>query len=470
MKIKELKDFVENNWRESIIEELEGYIRIPCLSPMFDRSWENNNLLLKACEHVVRWIDKQEIKNSSVEIIKENGKTPIIMIEVDGDREGTILFYGHLDKQPEAKGWDDDKGPYKPVIQNGKLFGRGSADDGYAVYTAISSIKALQEQNVKHGRCVVLIETCEESGSLDLPYYLEKLEKRIGSPDLVVCLDSGCGNFEQFWVTTSLRGALACELKVDILKEGIHSGNSGVIPSSFRIMRQLLSRVENEETGEILLDELNTEIPEERVNQALTAEKVLGYSLISSYPLYGDLKTISSKISELILQRTWKPSLSYIAADGIPPSNEAANLLRPSTSFVLSFRAPPTANLNMATEKLKEIFESSPPYDSKVSFRVIKKGSGWHMPDMPAWLSEAVERSSRNHFGKEPVFMGEGGSIPLMNLLSEKFPKSKFIVTGVLGPGSNAHGPNEFLHLRMVEKVTCVIAEIIEAHGKKNNR
>ncbi len=463
----QLKKFIEKKWDESIIDELKEYIKIPCLSPMFDSDWEENGHLLEVCELAVKWINDQNLKNASVEIIKETGKTPVILVEINGDSAGTVLFYGHLDKQPEAEGWDDNKGPYLPVIEQGKLYGRGSADDGYSVYTAVTSVKALQDQGVAHGRCVILIEACEESGSIDLPYYLDKLNDRIGSPELIVCLDSGCGNFDQFWVTTSLRGAMACELKVGILTEGIHSGNSGVIPSSFRIIRQLLSRVENEETGAMLLNELNTEIPEDRIEQAKVAEKVLGNSLINSYPLSGELKTISSKISELILQRTWMPSLSYIAMGGMPTPDKAANVLRPLTSLILSFRLPPTADLDKAEISLKEVFEKNPPYDCNVSFNVIKKGSGWHMPDMPEWLSSAVDKASHEYFNKEPVFMGEGGSIPLMNLLSEKFPDSRFVVTGLLGPGSNAHGPNEFLHIDMVKKVTCVISDLVEAHGKK---
>src|SRR5262249_4724462 len=144
-------------------------------------------------------------------------------------------------------------------------------------FGALTALAALEEQGVPHARAIVLIEACEESGSYDLPYYVDHLADRIGSPSLVVCLDSGCGNYDQLWLTTSLRGVIAGTLTVSVLDEGVHSGAaSGIVPSSFRVFRNLLSRLENEETGEIRPEALYAQIPAERVAQAKVAAAGLG--------------------------------------------------------------------------------------------------------------------------------------------------------------------------------------------------
>ena len=196
---------------------------------------------------------------SKLEVIRLEGRTPLIFFEVPATRSDasgsaeTVMFYGHLDKQPEFNGWRHDLGPWTPKYEDGKLYGRGGADDGYAVYAALTAIQSLDAQGIPRPRCVGLIETCEESGSVDLPAYIQALKARLGQVGLVVCLDSGAGNYDQLWLTTSLRGMVSGVLKVEILTEGVHSGDaSGLVPSSFRIMRQVLDRLEDSATGRLL--------------------------------------------------------------------------------------------------------------------------------------------------------------------------------------------------------------------------
>ena len=246
----QIRQFVTRRWDESAIPELVDYIRVPNKSPMFDKNWQANGHMERVVSQFQRWALDQNITGLQLEVVRLPDRTPLIFMELPGSSDDTILLYGHLDKQPEMVGWRDGLGPWQPVIENDRLYGRGGADDGYAMFASLIAIRALQEQNIPHARCVIIIEACEESGSYDLPYYIDALADRIGSPGLVICLDSGCGNYEQLWCTTSLRGLVGGELSVEVLKEGVHSGDaSGIVPSSFRIVRQLLERIENQYSG-----------------------------------------------------------------------------------------------------------------------------------------------------------------------------------------------------------------------------
>ena len=264
-----LADFVSTQWNQEIVPELIEYIRIPCKSPHFDPHWERNGHIEAAVTLAETWCRAQAIPGMRIELIRLSGRTPLLFFEIPGAGDQTVLLYGHLDKQPEMVGWRDGMGPWTPVLENGRLYGRGGADDGYAVFACLSAILALHRQGIAHARCVGMIECCEESGSYDLPAYLEALRVRVGKVDLVIGLDSGCGNYDQLWVTTSLRGIAAGTLSVEVLTEGGHSGDaSGVVPSSFRIARLLLDRVEDSSTGQILAGEFHCTIPPERIAQA----------------------------------------------------------------------------------------------------------------------------------------------------------------------------------------------------------
>ncbi len=461
--------FVAEMWDDEIVPQLVEYIRIPNKSPMFDADWVAHGYMEDAVTLMQRWAAAQPIRGMQLEVVRLEGRTPLIFIEIPatGPETGadTVLLYGHLDKQPEMTGWDDDLGPWKPVLRDGKLFGRGGADDGYALFGSLAAIQALQQQGVPHARCVVLIEACEESGSYDLPAYVDHLSDRIGKPSLVVCLDSGCGNYDQLWCTTSLRGMAGGNFSVEVLSEGVHSGDaSGIVPSSFRILRQLLSRLEDEATGRIKPEGLSVQVPEERLQQAARVAKVLGSEVHDKFPFLPGVQPVVDDLQELILNRTWRPALSVTGADGLPSLDSAGNVLRPHTAVKLSLRLPPTLDGKKAGELLHDLLLRDPPYGAKVALALEKASSGWNAPAQSPWLTNAIEAASQAAFGKPAMYMGEGGSIPFMGMLGEKFPGAQFMITGVLGPHSNAHGPNEFLHISMGKRVTASVAKVLADH------
>ena len=460
-----LTHLVERTWDDSIVPELVKYVAIPCKSPLFDPDWEKNGHMHRAVELIEAWCRAQPIDGLEVEVVQLPGRTPLIYMEVPGEGDETVLLYGHLDKQPEMTGWHDGLGPWKPVLRGDKLYGRGGADDGYAAFASLTAIRALRDQGGRHARCVVLIEGCEESGSFDLPYYIDHLADRIGDVGFVICLDSGCGNYEQLWCTTSLRGIVAGDLNVSILENGVHSGDaSGIVASSFRIARQVLSRLEDESTGRILPSAFHVDIPEQRVEQARVCAEVLGDFVYERFPWVDGAYSVERDPTEAVLARTWRPALAVTGAAGLPALEDAGNVLRPSTSLKLSLRIPALVDPEAATAALKELLEADPPYGAHVVFQGEQGAAGWNAPELAPWLLDAAENASQRFFGKGAVYMGEGGTIPFMGMLGEKFPKAQFFITGVLGPESNAHGPNEFLHVPMGKRLTCCVAQLLQDH------
>ena len=458
-------NFVNDMWDSSIVPEISEYIKVPNKSPTFDPDWEKNGHMEKAVQMLEQWCRQQPIKNMQVEIVRIEGRTPVLFIEIPGQSDDVVLLYGHYDKQPEFSGWDDDLDPWTPVIKDGKLYGRGGADDGYATFGSLTAIRALQEQGIPHAHCVVIIEGCEESGSFDLPYYIDLLEDRIGSPDLVVCLDAECGNYEQLWCTTSLRGNLTGTLRVDVLTEGVHSGSaSGVVPSSFRIARQLISRIENESNGQILVDALHVDIPEQRLEQARLAADTLQTSVYEKFPWAVARPSPDESHSELLLNNTWRPTLAVTGAEGMPALVDAGNVLLPYTTLKLSFRLPPTCNADDAANAVKATLEANTPPLATVSFEVESTMAGWNAPAVADWLEASMHKASNAFFGKPSMYMGTGGTIPFMGMLGERFPDAQFLITGLLGPKSNAHGPNEFLHIETGKRLTGCVAQVLEDH------
>ena len=470
MLMAKTKAFMEGIWDGEIIPALTDYIRIPNKSPAFDPDWEKHGHMDQVVELFTAWARKKlkQFPGATLEVVQLPGRTPLIFIEVPGKQRSTarILMYGHLDKQPEMKGWTEGTGPWKPVLKDDKLYGRGGADDGYAMFAAISALLALKEQNLAHARAVIVIEACEESGSPDLPFYIDHLADRIGTPDLVVCLDSGCGNYDQLWLTTSLRGMVIGNLTVRVLTEGVHSGDaSGVVASSFRIARQLLSRIEDEDTGQMMLDDLFVQIPPDRSEQAKDAAAILGDEVYTKLPFAPGMKPMASDNAELILNRTWRPQLAITAMDGYPLPENGGNVLvalhHPETV------AAPAAHLRSRTGAAGG--EESAGRKSALwrggDVRCAARDGGWNAPALAPWLAKALDKASLASFGKPVAFMGEGGSIPFMAMLGRKFPKTQFVVTGVLGPHSNAHGPNEFLHIPTAKKVAASIASILADHA-----
>ncbi|HUG03250.1 MAG TPA: M20/M25/M40 family metallo-hydrolase [Steroidobacteraceae bacterium] len=465
MDFKRAQQSTADRFRESIVPRLCDYIRIPNKSPLFDANWQKNGHMDRAAELMADWCREQPILGMKVEILRAEGRTPLLFCEIPGSGDDTALLYGHMDKQPEFTGWAAGLSPWEPVLRDGKLYGRGGADDGYAVFSSLTAIRLLQEQGIPHARCVVLIEACEESGSYDLPYYVDQLAGRIGTPSLVVCLDAECGNFDQLWCTTSLRGNLVGTLTIEGLTEGVHSGaGTGIAPSVFRIARTLLARVENDVNGDLMLEELHAPIPAARVAQAREAAAVLGDQIAGKLPFVEGARPLSDAPVELVLNNTWRPTLAITGAAGLPALENAGNVLLPKLDLKLSFRLPPTTDAATAATAVKQRLEADPPYGVHSAFDVDSSLAGWDAPPVAPWLEQAMHDASRATFGRDAMYLGTGGSIPFIGMLGERFPETQFLVTGVLGPHSNAHGPNEFLHLACAERLTVCVARVIEAH------
>jgi len=468
---------VSQTWDGDIVQRLSDYIAIPAKSPLFDADWLAHGYLETVVRNTAQWIEAQKLEGLTLEVVRLPGRTPVLFFEVAAARsaqagvsEQTVLMYGHLDKQPEFSGWRKDLGPWTPKYEDGKLYGRGGADDGYAAYAAIAAVAALKDQKVAHPRILGLIETCEESGSYDLLPYVDALRTRLGDVGLVVCLDSGAGNYDQLWLTNSLRGMASGVLRVDVLTEGVHSGDaSGVVPSSFRVLRQVLDRLEDSATGRLLPGIFHCEVPPERLAQARTTADILGDEVYKRFPwahydcggaTQSVLPTTTDPLQAL-LNRTWMPTLSVTGAEGFPAMRDAGNVLRPFTAFKLSLRLPPLVEAASAVQALKALLEDNAPYQAKVTFETSGGATGWNAPDTAPWFEQALNEASQAHFGAGCGYIGQGGTIPLMNMLSQGFPKAQMMVCGVLGPKSNAHGPNEFLHVPYAKKLTAAVAQVI---------
>jgi acetylornithine deacetylase/succinyl-diaminopimelate desuccinylase-like protein len=470
--------FAARTWDEEIVPALTDYIAVPAKSPMYDADWQKNGYIERVVRDAASWVERRKLAGLKLEVIRLAGRTPLIFFELPSTRSDsadTVLLYGHLDKQPEFTGWRGDLGPWTPKYENDRLYGRGGADDGYAIYAALTALAALDAQGVGRPRCVGVIETCEESGSPDLPAYLDALKDRLGNVSLVVCLDSGAGNYEQLWLTTSLRGMVSGVLKVEVLTEGVHSGDaSGLVPSSFRILRQVLDRLEDAKTGRLLPESFHCAIPASRIEQARQTAQILGDEVWKRFPWAcgadGGLSLpTSTDPTEALLNRTWRPTLSVTGADGFPELKNAGNVLRPHTAFKLSLRLPPLVDGHAAALQLKTLLEDNAPYNARVSFSADggdgpAGATGWNAPEIAPWLGQALNAASLAHFDAPVGYIGQGGTIPLMSMLQQGFPRAQMMVCGVLGPKSNAHGPNEFLHVPYGKKLTAAVAQVIAAH------
>ncbi|MDA3631147.1 M20/M25/M40 family metallo-hydrolase [Saccharopolyspora sp. WRP15-2] len=462
---------VDRVWDESVLPSLSELVEIPAVSPAFDADWVESGHLDAAVEHVRRWITARGIEGAEIEVVRLPERTPLLLVDIpatEGAAEGTVLLYGHLDKQPPVGGWSEGLGPWTPVVRDDRLFGRGAADDGYAGYAAITAIEAVRAHGGSHARCVVMLETGEESGSPDLPAYLAHLSERLGDVSLVVCLDSGAGDYDRMWLTTSLRGMATVEVTVQVLDSGLHSGMaSGIVPSSFRVLRQLLDRLEDSATGEVLVPELNVAIPENRIAEARSAVEAAPGLIRNSVPWPEGLRPVVEDEVELALNSTWRPTLSITGASGLPEPADAGNVLRPYTTAVLSFRLPPTADPAAALRAVQEKLSTDVPYGAKVTFGHTEAGLGWNAPELAPWLSTALDQAADEVFGAEWRTMGLGGSIPFMGLLQDAYPEAQFVVTGALGPDSNAHVPDESLNLPFAAKITSAISYVLDAHANR---
>jgi acetylornithine deacetylase/succinyl-diaminopimelate desuccinylase-like protein len=467
---------VADVWTSDVVPALCDFIRIPNVSVAFDPDWAAAGHMARAVDLVAGWMRARPIEGATVEVQEIPGRTPVVLVDVpaagpsssgvDGDGPA-VLLYGHLDKQPPLARWRDGLGPWEPVLEGERLYGRGGADDGYAAFAALAAIEAVRAADGAHRRCLVMIEASEESGSPDLPAHLERLGDRLAGTDLVITLDSWCWSYDRLWVTTSLRGLLGVELTVEVLTEGVHSGMAGgVVPSSFRILRQLLDRVEDSATGRILVDALHVDIPEDVLRQLADVAGDIG-DLTATYPWAPGVEPLGTDTADRLRARTWEPALEVIAAEGLPSLRDGGNVLRPKTTAGLSFRLPPSCEAAAATQAVEEILRADPPHGATVTANATQAEGGWAAPPLAPWLDAAVTTASQAAFGADPRYVGEGGTIPFMGMLGRSLPDAQFVITGVLGPGSNAHGPNEFLHIPTAERVTEAVAHILDRHARR---
>ncbi|HVW41574.1 MAG TPA: M20/M25/M40 family metallo-hydrolase [Amycolatopsis sp.] len=465
-----VRDTVARLWDTEVLPSLCDLVRIPALSQAFDPDWAENGHLNAAVQHVRGWIASRDLPGATIEVVRVEDRSPVLLVDVPAspgtEDRGTVLLYGHLDKQPPVGGWAEGLGPWTPVVRDGKLFGRGSADDGYAGYAAVTGLEAIRAAGGSHARSVILLETGEESGSPDLPRYLEHLAGRLGTVSLVICLDSGGNDYERLWLTTSLRGLVQAHVTVRVLDSAQHSGlASGVVPSSFRVLRQLLDRLEDAETGEIKPAELNVDIPANRRAEAAATVQVAPGAVKSAFPLHGGTRPVADDELELTLNNTWRPTLSVIGAAGFPLPADAGNVLRESTTLALSLRLPPTADSAAALAAVEKTLTTDVPYSATVELSGVEHATGWNAPDPAPWLSTVLEQVSEQVFGAPWRSSGLGGSIPFMGLLAQKYPQAQFLVTGALGPDSNAHVPDEWLHLGQARRISETVAHVLDAHA-----
>ena len=472
MNFARLQSFIHDRWHADVMAPLHEYISIPCVSPAFEPNWEAQGRMDEAATLLATWARTQltAIDGTSVELLRLPERTPLLFIEIPASRlEGgePIIIYGHLDKQPPMEGWVAGRSAWSPRLEGERLYGRGGADDGYSMFSAILAVLALHDQGLPYPRCMIIIEASEESSSEDLPFYIDHLAPRLDKPVLVVALDAMCGNYNQLWVTTSLRGQVAGTLTVRVLSEGIHSGEaSGIVPSSFRIVTHLLARIEDPATGCVFVPNFTVELPGSREREAATAANVLGSGAYDAMPFVAGATPVKEDVVALLLDRSWRPQLAVTGMEGLPAIQDAAAIMQPMTALKLSLRLPPTLDAARAGHALKALLEANPPYGCHVSFDIAFTSPGWHAPENAEWLALSLDDASEQTFGKASALYGGGGGIPFLNMLGERFPDAQFLVTGVLGPQSNAHGPNEFLHIPTALNVTAVLAKVIYDAGK----
>ncbi|WP_020669218.1 M20/M25/M40 family metallo-hydrolase [Amycolatopsis nigrescens] len=466
-----LRTSVRTAWRGDALRSLSDFVRIPALSPAFDADWVSSKYLHEAVEHVRGWLESRRLPGASVEVVELPGRTPLLLADIPGtagttagEAGDTTVIYGHLDKQPAAGEWSPGLDPWTPVIRDGRLYGRGAGDDGYAAYAAATALEALHTAGGSYTRTVLLLEACEESGSPDLAAYLDLLADRLGTVGLVVCLDIAGGDYERLWLATSLRGMASLDLTVRVLDSGMHSGHaSGMVVSSFRVLRELLDRIEDPRTGELKLPELHAEVPADRLAEvrAAVAEGLLEPAL----PLAEGVRPLSDDRAELILGNTWRTTLSVTGAAGLPALEDAGNVLRPYTTLKLSLRLPPTTDGDVALRAVQRALLADPPMGARVEVARPAAASGWNAPALAPWLESTLDETSAEVFGRPWRALGMGGTIPFLGLFADAYPAAQFVVTGPRGPGNNAHVPDEWLHLAQTERVTEAVARILHSHA-----
>ncbi|HVA06588.1 MAG TPA: M20/M25/M40 family metallo-hydrolase [Acidimicrobiales bacterium] len=444
---------IDERWEQRVLPALCEYTRVQCLSPAFDPDWAERGAIMEAASLLSEWTVQQD-SGLAVEVVHLPGRTPVLLVD-NGATGDPILVYGHMDKQPPLGEWREGLSPFEPVRDGDKLYGRGTADDGYSLFAAVTGLLAADGGR---GRVVILIEASEESGSPDLPAYVEFLAPRLGRPSLVICLDSGALSYDRLWLTTSLRGNLVVSVRIQVLTEGIHSGaGGGIVPSSFRILRRIMSRIEDETTGEILLPQLRGRgIPDpQRANLTAVAEEFPE----GAVPAVDGLHLMGDTQADRLIAKAWSAALEVTGMDGLPAVRDGGNVLRPFTTAKFSLRLPPDVDARAAAAALISVIASDE--GAHVTIDMEPPADGWIASPLPDEIATRLTRASEASFGRTFGAMGEGGTIPFLAQLQRGFPDTPIVATGVLGPHSNAHGPNEFLHIPMAKAVTHAVAELL---------
>lgn len=449
-----MKDFVESYWEKDALPALMEFGKIPNVSPAYDPDWEKNGHMERAATMLLEWVKGRNLVDvAELHIIP--GKTPLLYFEIEGTKEGTVLMYGHFDKQPELTGWREGLGPWTPVREGDYLYGRGLADDGYSTFAAVGAIEAAKNSGAELPRIVILIEGSEESGSDDLPAYLEMLKSKIGSPHTVITLDAEGWDPDHLWLTESLRGLINGHLTVQILDVPLHSGlATGIVPSATRILRMLLSRIENTETGLVTNTIVSPEIPEDVAEKFNRVADVVGDEYIQAYHLPSHLQTAGSDLKDNVKRNLWDAGMEVTGFTGLPHPEKAGNVTNAKVHAKLSFRIPPTVDCKEAAQELKRVFEENPPYGAKVTFDSKEMDNGWISNDLSPKGKIAIWEAAKETYGNEPIQTGIGASIPFIGMMGREFPNADNLVTGILSPSSNAHGPDENLHIPTVKRIT----------------
>ena len=464
----DLKLRVEYNIRHWALPWTKKFVAVPNTSKAFDPEWETNGRLETACQLCIEYAQAIQIEGIELEMHKDPGVSPLLLGRVAPSKQvGSIriVTYGHLDKQPyHSEEWEEGLHPTTPVEKNGYLYGRGAVDDGYNFFTVLAVLKAFQELRIPHDEFLLFYECNEESGCTDIAHYLNKLKEQIGAPDVMFCLDEGSVSNQMFSLSTSLRGALNFSLKVSVLEKSMHSGvASGIVPSSFRIARELLERIESGKTGE-MVPELQVPVPEQKLKEASANAKLNGSGIHTSLCMCKGVQPVTLNLEELYLNNVWKAQMEVIGQGGIPSLAQAGNVLRDHTELLVSLRTPPTLSCTAAFDTIKNILTSQVPYNAKVEVEMESFGDGWFSGHLSAALISTVDKHSMEVFGNPALLYGSGCTIPFIHLIQQQLPKTLLLVTGADLPDSGIHGPNERLDIeflvRFAKTFACILVDL----------
>lgn len=457
-----MRDWIDQYWEKEALPALIELGKIPNVSPAFDSAWSENGHMDRAAEHLKVWAESRKIKGMTVELQRSDMRTPLLFIEIAGERDETVLIYGHLDKQPPMLPWRDGLDPWNPVREGDLLYGRGLADDGYSIFAALGAVEAAQKSGAELPRVCVMIEGCEESGSPDLEHYVDVLKERIGAPSVVITLDSEDRDGDRLWLTQSLRGLVNGFLTVETISGTIHSGlATGVVPSATRILRMLLARIENPETGHILNEVISPPLSAAFREYADTvARDVSDY--VDTFELPEGLKVSADTLPELVANNLVRAGLEVTGISGLPEAEASGNVMVGKVTARLSLRIPPGVDPDTVAVELKQIFETDPPYGAKVSYELQSRGDwGYMAKPFSESMKKRVHAATKECFGTEPGLLGVGASIPFVQIMVNQFPNAEHVLTGILSQSSHAHGPNENMSISKVKRLTHFVAQFL---------